>query len=308
MKSEIRKDYIQDRYVIISPKRGKRPHDVERPEILNPKKDKTCVFCHAQVDKKKDLLTIGPKQRWHVKVIANDFPAVSLDNPKAYGQQEVVIETPNHILELEDLPHEHLVKILEAYSTRTREISKNKKIEYILTFKNNGGRAGATLNHAHSQIFSTAFLPPHLLDKSQKSLAYKLERGTCVYCDIIKKEKEGPRYVWHDKNIIAFTPYASFHNYEIWIMPFRHLDNITELNKEERLSTARILKKILRQIGHLHLPYNFYFHQIIHDEAQHFYIKVTPRGNVWAGVEIGSGLIINAVSPEQAAKYYQEGL
>jgi len=58
---------------------------------------------------------------------------------------------------------------------------------------------------------------------------------------------------------------------------------------------------ILRQIGHLNLPYNFYFHQIIHDKDQHFYIKVTPRGNVWAGVEIGSGLIINAVSPEDAA-------
>lgn len=308
MKSEIRKDYIQDRYVIIAPKRGKRPHDVERPEILNQSKKKICVFCPAQVDNKKSLLTIGPKKRWYIKVLPNAFPAVSVDNPKAYGRQEVVIETPNHILELEDLPREHLVKLFEAYATRTRAISKDKQIEYILVFKNNGGSAGASLQHAHSQIFATAFLPPHLFDKSQKALAYRLQHGTCVYCDIIKKEEKGPRHIWHDKNIIAFTPYASFHNYETWIMPFRHIDNVTDLNDGEKLSITKILKHILRQIGHLHLPYNYYFHQIIHDKDQHFYIKVTPRGNVWAGVEIGSGLIINAVPPEDAAKYYRKGL
>lgn len=281
---------------------------MERPEVLNPDKNKPCVFCPAQADKKQALLTVGPKDRWYVKVLPNDFPAVSLDNPKAYGRQEVVIETPNHIVELEDLPKEHIVKLFEAYAARTREISKDKKIEYILTFKNNGGRAGASLRHAHSQIFATAFLPPHLLDKSQKALAYRLERGNCVYCDIIKKEQEGPRHIWHDKNIIAFAPFASFHNYEAWIIPLRHIDNVTDLNDGERAGISRILKHILRQIGHLNLPYNYYFHQVIHDDDQHFYIKVTPRGNVWAGVEIGSGLIINAVSPEDAAKYYREGL
>jgi UDPglucose--hexose-1-phosphate uridylyltransferase len=308
MPSEIRKDYLQDRYVIIAPKRGKRPHDIERPEVVNENPSKVCAFCPANVDKKHALLTVGPKKRWHVKVIANDFPAVDVSNPKAYGRQEVVIETPNHIVELDDLPVEHIVKVLEAYSTRTREISKDKKIEYILTFKNNGGKAGASLQHPHSQIFATAFLPPHLFDKSQKALAYKLEHGTCAYCDIIAKEQKGKRFIWKDENIIAFTPYASFHNYEAWIMPFRHLDNITSLNADERLSMAKILKHLLRKIGDLHLPYNFYFHQIIHDKDQHFYMKVTPRGNVWAGVEIGSGLIINPVSPEDAASFFRSGL
>ena len=46
-------------------------------------------------------------------------------------------------------------------------------------------------------------------------------------------------------------------------------------------------------------------HQVIHDEDQHLYLKVIPRGSVWAGVEIGSGLIINPVSPEAAARFYR---
>lgn len=306
LKSEIRKDYIQDKYVIIAPRRSKRPLELERPErIIKPKKE-DCVFCLKNLKNVKSLLTIGPKNHWLIKVIANKYPAVSLDNLKAYGTQEIIIETLNHHPELEDLPTDHIAKLLEVYAQRTQEISKNKKIEYILIFKNNGGQAGASLLHAHSQIFATKFLPPHLFDKSQKQQEYKLKHGTCVYCDVIKREINGPRLVFHDRYNIAFTPYASMHNFEVWVMPKRHLDNITLLSDEERQSFASILKKLLKKINQLNLPYNYYFHQIIHDEDQHLYLKLTPRGSIWAGVEIGSGVVINPVSPEEAAKFYRK--
>jgi galactose-1-phosphate uridylyltransferase len=118
----------------------------------------------------------------------------------------------------------------------------------------------------------------------------------------------GKRFIYKDEHVIAFTPYASFHNYEAWIMPLKQRDNITELTQAEKYSMSKVLKHLLQKIGTLHLPYNYYFHQIIHDKDQHLYLKVTPRGNVWAGVEIGSGLIINAVAPEEAASFYRSGL
>jgi len=305
MKSEIRKDYIQEKYVIIAPRRGKRPHDVERPERIKPPSTHKCVFCPKNVDKQKSVLTISNGDIWQVKVIKNKFPAVTLNNTKAYGMQEVVIETPDHAKETEDLSQKHIARLFEVYAIRTKQISENKRIEYILIFKNNGGKAGASILHAHSQIFATSFLPPHLLDKSQRVQQYKLQNGSCVYCDVIKKEKKGPRLIWQDENIIAFTPYASIFNYEVWIMPKRHIDNVTLLNLEERLSFAKILRKILRKINKLKLPYNYYFHQVINDEDQHLYLKVTPRGSVWAGVEVGSGLVINPIAPEEAAKFYR---
>jgi len=305
-KPEIRKDYIQEKYVIIAPQRTKRPYELERPErVVIPKKS-SCVFCPQNLKNVKSLLTIGDKNKWQIKVIANKFSAVSLDNSKAYGTQEVVIETPDHRPELEDLPTEQIAKLLEVYAARTKEITKNKKIEYILIFKNNGGQAGASLLHAHSQILATKFLPPHLFDKSQKQQEYKIKYGRCVYCDVIKKEIKGPRLVFHDRNIIAFTPYASMYNYEVWIMPKRHVDNITMLTNEERYSFAEILKKLLKKINKLNLPYNYYFHQVIHDEDQHLYLKLTPRGSIWAGVEIGSGIVINPIPPEEAAKFYRK--
>ncbi|MCB9803111.1 galactose-1-phosphate uridylyltransferase [Candidatus Nomurabacteria bacterium] len=307
IQSEIRKDYIQEKYVIIAPKRGKRPHDTIKPKQYH-KPLETCVFCPDNLKNTKSLYQQGKGNNWNIKIIANKFPAVSLDNPKAYGQQEVVVETPDHTKELEDLSVTHIANLLTAYQERTKAISKNKKIEYILIFKNDGGVAGASLQHSHSQIFATQFLPPHLFDKSQRQQAYKLEHGNCVYCDVIAKESKNKRLVYKDKHIIAFTPYASTFNYEIWIMPLKHRDNITELTAPEKTAWAKILKHILTKISLLDLPYNFYFHQVINDNDQHLYMKVVPRGSVWAGVEIGSGLIINPILPEDAAEFYRQGL
>ncbi|MBU2229359.1 galactose-1-phosphate uridylyltransferase [Patescibacteria group bacterium] len=305
-KPEIRKDYIQDKYVIIAPRRGKRPHDFEQI-VSKVSREKKCVFCPENVE--KDLIIRkyhGQGKNWSLLTLKNKFPAVTLDNSEAYGTQEVIIETPDHAIELENLPESQIKELFDVYAERTYEISKIDKIEYILIFKNDGGKAGQSIAHAHSQVFATAFLPPHLIDKSQKTQKYKLENGTCVYCDVIEKERKGPRFVFEDKNVIAFTPYASIHNYEIWIMPKRHLDNITVLTSAERMSFAKTLKKILLKVAELGLPYNYYFHQVINDEDQHLYMKITPRGSVWAGVEIGSGVIINSVSPEDAAEFYRE--
>ena len=305
MSSEIRKDYIQDKYVIIAPRRGQRPHEVapeNKPALVPP----PCRFCPEKLDLETYVLEIGGKKGWQIKVVPNKFPAVSPENPKAYGVQEVVVETAEHGTHLEEMSDEHVAKLLSVYAARTEAISEIKKIEYILIFKNAGGPAGASIQHAHSQIFATRFLPPHLLDKSQKVQAYKLRTGHCVYCDVIVKERKSPRLVFEDDHVVAFTPYASMHNYELWILPKRHLDNVTLLTDAERLSWAKILKHALQKIAALGLPYNFYFHQVIHDEDQHLYMKITPRGSIWAGVEIGSGLIINPVSPEDAAEYYRE--
>lgn len=308
IKPEIRQDYIQEKFVIIAPKRTARPHDNPLPSKKEKHPSDDCIFCPHNINNVPSLYRQGDKENWQINVILNKYPAVSLDNPNAYGQQEVVIETSDHTKELEELSVDHVAKLLDAYSIRTMEISKNKKIEYILIFKNNGGIAGASLQHAHSQIFATKFLPPHLFDKSQRQQAYKLNTGHCIYCDVINKEKSGPRFVYKDEHVIAFTPYASTFNYEVWILPLRHVDNITDLNEDEKRSWAKIMRFLLKKIGQLDLPYNFYFHQVINDNDQHLYMKIVPRGSIWAGVEIGSGLIINPISPEDAAEFYRYGL
>ncbi|MFH1171115.1 MAG: DUF4931 domain-containing protein [bacterium] len=305
-RSEIRKDYIVDTYVIIAPRRNLRPAQLFVPESKVDAPKEACVFCPSTINTTRPILRVGSRRnRWDINVIKNKFPAVSLDNPRAYGVQEVVIETPDHAKQLDTLPTAHVAKLFEVYARRTRAIQRNPNIEYILIFKNSGGRAGASIQHSHSQIFAANFIPPRLLERSQKAREHKLRTRHCAYCDMIAWEERSSRVVYRDALLSVFCPYASENSYEIWMLPRRHIDNVVQMNGRERLAFAKHLKRVLNKISRLRLPYNFYFHQVVNDEDQHFYIKIRPRGTIWAGVEIGSGVIINPIPPEAAARYYR---
>ena len=303
-KSEIRKAYLLNKYVIITPGRLKRPRDIKEQTIIE--RTRPCPFCAENIDKKNVVDKIGPENNWQVLSIKNIFPAVTLNNGNAYGTQEVIVEGPDHNKELADLSEQEIAQVIEMYSRRTKDIAKNKKIDYILCFKNQGSKAGASIIHSHSQIFATQILPPEVHEEMGLAQNYKIKHGVCPYCDIINKEMKSKRKIFEDKNIAAFTPYASEYHYEAWIFPKRHIDNITLLNNEELKSFAKALKKILVKLQKLDLSFNYFLHNAVSNKDQHLYLKIQPRDSIWAGVELGSGLVINSISPEEAAKYFRE--
>jgi UDPglucose--hexose-1-phosphate uridylyltransferase len=303
-KSEIRKDYLLDKYVVITPLRALRPRDTSEKTII--KRTNNCPFCNENINQENIQDKIDVRGAWQVLDLKNIYPAVSLDNKKAYGIQEVIIETPVHTKELADLNVAEIEMVLKMYARRTSIISHNPRINYILCLKNQGSKAGASIIHSHSQILATAFIPPEIRTEQKAVQDYKKKNGSCPYCDIIKKEMKSSRKIFTDKFVAAFAPYASQYHYEVWIFTKRHIDNITQLNENEIKSFARILKLILKKLNNLNLSFNYFFHQIISDTNQHFYLKIQPRDSVWAGIELGTGLVINSVPPEDAARYYKK--
>lgn len=304
-KAEIRKDYFLNHYVIITPSRAKRPREVAGKSTKQPSQDD--VLSPENIATKwSDLIvdTIGGEKNWKVISLLNRFPALSLQNKKAYGTQEVVVEHRKNDLDLGEMKEADILQVLKMYVKRTRAIAKIKNIDYILIFKNEGGQAGASLLHPHSQIFATEHIPPDVFYELDKAQEYKLTKGTNVYADIIEAEETSKRLIYKDSNIVAFAPYASAFHYEAWIFTRRQLDNITRLNSNELKSLAHVLKKVLGKLAKHDIAYNFFMHQVVSFKEQHFYIKVQPRDSIWAGVELGSGVVINSVSPEAAAKFY----
>lgn len=302
--SEIRKSYLLNKYVIITPLRAARPRDIKEQTVIERTQD--CPFCPEKINKNNVLDQInGANGKWRVLAIKNIFPAVSLDNEKAYGSQEVIIETPNHAKELAHLKADEIELLLKMYARRTAALMENKKLEYILCFKNQGSKAGASIVHAHSQIFATHILPPDIHEELGQAQAYRVEHKKCPYCDIIKREAKSERSIYEDAQVVAIAPYASEFHYEAWLFTKRHLDNITKLDSREFSSLAKALKIILIKLDELNLSFNFFLHQVVSDLDQHFYLKIQPRGSIWAGVELGSGLIVNSVPPEEAAKFYR---
>jgi UDPglucose--hexose-1-phosphate uridylyltransferase len=270
-----------------------------------PSNDSDCPFCASKLDRNSivDRLSIGNNEIISVK---NLFPAVSLDNPEAYGVQEVTIDTPDHGRGLGDFSEEEIADLLMMYAKRSTDLAKIPKINYILCFKNQGAAAGASLAHAHSQIFATTVTPPDLRLEARLAKQYFNRHGNCPYCDIIKKEIRSPRLIFADRQAAAFTPYASEYHYEAWVFARKHVDNISLASSAQIKSIAKALKLITSKLKLIDLPFNYFMHNVISNGSQHLYIKIQPRDSVWAGVELGSGLIINSVPPEMAAKFYRK--
>jgi len=305
MKAEIRKHYFLDQYVIIAPKRVARPNELAEREVpLKSNGSESCIFC-PQNQTEPAILEYKERGKWIIRVIDNKFPALTLDNKKAFGKQEVIIETPKHNQELHEMPISHIEKLVDVYAERFLEISQVPGIKYVLVFKNEGGKAGASIAHDHSQVIALPIIPPNIVSESNALDEYRLKNGTCAFCDIIKKElKEKKRVIWCDDQMIAISPYCTSAPYGVWIMPLKHTRTIADMNDAQKKSLAKMLKHILGKLDGINLSYNYFIHNSLELESHHLRIKISPRLNIWGGLELGSGVIINPVSPEDAKEFY----
>jgi len=309
---ELRKDYILDRWVFLAPERKKRRKEFKKEYIKE--EVKICFFCPG-----KEHLTpleigrIEKNKKWKIRWFPNKFPVVEpkgspiiktkgfFTSSSAYGEHEVIAECPEHNKQLWDLSPKHVKQILQVYRERINELSKKKNISYVTIFKNHGREAGTSLIHSHTQVASLNKIPQLVIDEINASKKYK----HCPYCKIIKIEKASKRKCFENKTFVAFTPYASRFNFEIWIFPKRHIKNMAQLNDKEFTDLAQILSKILKKLKTLNAPYNFFLHYAPKGKNLHLHIEVEPRFAVWAGFEFSSNDTINSVTPEDAAKFYR---
>jgi UDPglucose--hexose-1-phosphate uridylyltransferase len=301
-KSELRKDYYRDRYVIIAPLRNLRPDsfmkDTEPHKIPDPN-------CHLCNNLEPALYSIPSGRDWQVKVIANKYPALTLTNPKAFGAQEVVINTPRHDQEFSELTIPQILEVFAAYRHRLIALRQIPGIRYVLVFKNDGPMAGASVAHAHCQIIALPMIPPHIESESNALVRYQDAHNSCAHCDIIAwEEKQKVRIVFADKHFVAISPYAASAGFGLWIMPRQHRRLFTDLNASELKSLAVILKKVTSRLDNNNLSFNYFLQESIPFHDHHLVLKVEPRTFKWAGAELGTGVIINAIPPEYAALWY----
>ncbi|NTW61402.1 DUF4931 domain-containing protein [Candidatus Saccharibacteria bacterium] len=302
MKPEIRKDYFKDEYVIIAPGRGNRPHKtINAPDPVG-----VCHFCPDGMHHEKVTYhDNGRTGEWEIISVINKFAALEPDNHSAYGQSEVIIETRRHGMNLSEFSVDHIVRIFNAYIHRYDALRAMPGVKHVIVFKNEGGRAGASIPHSHSQIMALPILPPKIEKEAREYNKYYLENDSCPYCDIIKLETGRPRFIWEDKHLFVLAPYASDCPYGAWLIPKRHIRRISDLTHSEKESIAMALKIVLGKMDEMGVSYNYFIENSVNGEDYHMHIKIAPRPNIWAGLELGTGVIINPVPPEEAAKLYR---
>jgi UDPglucose--hexose-1-phosphate uridylyltransferase len=301
--SEIRKHYFLDRYTIVAPKRNLRPDafsglaESHRLETVDS----------PQIENEPAIIEVNDQHgHWLIKVIDNAFPALKPDWSQAFGKQEIVIETPEHNVEFSALTVEHIEKIFQVYTDRVEELRQMPGIAYVVVFKNDGPKAGATLAHAHSQIFALPLVPPTVQIEAAGFDQYRRQHGSCPLCDTLAwEQQQQARLIAEDEHLLAFSPYAGSAPYGAWLVPKRHAHSFSGLNEAERRSYAQVLKQITAKLDAVNLSFNFFLQDSFNKLDYHFILKVEPRPNIWGGLELSTGVIINPVPPEYAAKWYR---
>ncbi|MHA1268902.1 MAG: galactose-1-phosphate uridylyltransferase [Candidatus Helarchaeota archaeon] len=317
---ELRWNPILQEWTIIAGHRSARPQVHKRASIM----EKSCPFCEGSEEVEGD---------WKVKYLPNKYPSLQINPPNpdvigndfinvapAKGVCEVILYTKDHYKTLEQLSTDHIIKIINLWINRYQEIGKIKDIKYVFIFENTGTEIGVSLDHPHGQLYSFPFIPPRIITELNSAKEHFEKTGRCLYCDLIKFEKEDScRIIIENNNFICFIPFFTQYAYGTHIYSKRHLQSLSDLDDKEIEDLARILKKILKKYRKLfpdQLDYLMLFHQkptTNNDyEYFHFYIEfiVIQRGygkkKYLGGVERGTGTIINSSIPEKCAKQLQE--
>ncbi len=331
--SELRQDLVTGDWVVIANSRGKRPNakKMAQPawEDKDIPKEKDCLFCDPIKTKQEPdvLIYEDNNNEWTTRVFPNKYPAFKplaknkrikhLEEGPYFlmdgvGYHELIV-TRDHNRQLGQLEVEEIAEVLDAYQTRYLELMNKKFVRYIEIFHNYGKAAGGSIYHPHSQLMAIPVISPYINSELRGAKQYKREREECVYCAMIKEEqKVQKRVVYENDEFIAFCPFASRRAYEVWVMPKKHQPYFERLTDEEKLSAGEVLKEVLRRIRKRlnGVAYNFYLHTSPCDgkdyHSFHWHFEILPKTSIWAGFELSTGIEINAVAPEMAAKELRE--
>jgi len=260
--SELRQDPLTGGWVIISPRRNKRPFDF----VSETKEEEAteCSFCEGHENETPpEILSLRKKGTrpntpgWWIRVVPNKYPALQLRGKanvrkrgiykemEGVGAHEVIIETPEHKEDLFSLEDEHIRKVIEVYRDRIVKLMKIPYIKYVLVFKNQGREAGASLRHSHSQVIATPIIPRNIQEELEGAKRYYELNKRCIFCDIMAQELAlRKRVILENEMWVAFTPYASRFPYEICLLPKEHTF-IFQYPKNTPLSFRRWLMRSL---------------------------------------------------------------
>jgi len=195
--------------------------------------------------------------------------------------------------------------MLKMYRERILALKQEGRTSYVHIIHNHGAAAASSLEHPHSQLFGLPFIPRSLdVELDSFVFAHPGQPG-CVLCDIIEEvEESGSRVVMATDNFIVFCPFASRLPYETWIVPRRHslhFENCQEL-PEPAVVMTELLNRFRERLGDP--PFNYWVHTYpLHGESRpyHWHIEILPRLTLAGGLELGAGVWVNTVDPEDTA-------
>ncbi len=232
---------------------------------------------------------------------------VALAQARATGSWRTIVAPPREHRPLHAVGNETIVAMVAAARDAIVEARRAGLTDYLQVVQNWGVQAGARTNHLCLDLYDLPQIPHRIAEELGGSARFVIREGECPWCRLVRDESRRPdRLLWEDGSTVAFAPYASRSPFEVWIVPRRHEADFGAATDADVEATAEALRQVLSRLAASldGPPYNLVLHsaplreQV--DATYHWHWEVHPRLREIAGLELGTGLPVNPVSPEDA--------
>jgi UDPglucose--hexose-1-phosphate uridylyltransferase len=332
---EIRIDPLSGHKTIVAGERSKRPGGQPTCAPAEPIVLERDPFAEGHEDRTPpELYAVRPgggpanSPGWTVRVVPNLYPALTPADPDdapgdgagqaeltaepargrpelftalaATGAHEVIVNGPQSVLSLAELPVEQAIAAVEVWRERMRAHAGSAYLQLIV---NERREAGASLPHTHAQLYALDFVPAVVARERERANAYTTRTmGQDLLGDVVAEEvRLRERIVAVDDEAVLIAPYASQLPFQLMVAPRRPTARFEDDGPPGAALLHDGLTRLARHLGSSP-PLNL-FVRTAPLGAEHFCwrIDVLPRLTHLAGLELSTGVNLNIVAPEHAA-------
>jgi UDPglucose--hexose-1-phosphate uridylyltransferase len=326
MSNQLRVDPLTGLKVIIATGRAGRPGgefalepdpplDPERDPFLPGHEDRTPPEVYAVRDGDERPDTPG----WQVRVVPNLYPALSPDAEPAppeaepdlftaqpaAGSCEVIVNAPEPVRTMAELAPGQVELALATWRERMRAHSDAAFVHVLV---NEGREGGASLPHTHAQLYAMDFVPAAVARERERFGAYAVRTmGGNLLGDVVQEEvRRRERVVAMDDEAVLMAPYASRLPFQLMIAPRRPQTRYEDDGPLGARLLHDALKRLCSRLG-ASPPLTLWVRTAPRGADRFCWrIDILPRLTHLAGLELGTGVHLCVVAPEQAAAELRE--
>ena len=301
---ELRHDSLTGELVIVAPDRAARPHTATARHDPTVDAD-ACPFCPGhEADTPPEVARVGAgepnRPGWRVRAFANRYPVVGGPDagPGATGDHEVVVLSPAHDRSLGAFDDDDAVEAIGMLRDRSRALADAGHAD-VQVVVNEGREAGASIAHPHAQLLALDFVPPAVA----AALTRFAERDRVLEDHVAATAAGG--LVLSRAGTAAWCAPGSSAAFEVRVAVLGAGPRFSAATNTEVGDVALALRDTLRRVGAVldDPPYNMvvYDAPTLGGAPYHWWVRVSPRIEVTAGFELGTGVLIETVDPRSAA-------
>ena len=278
-------DPMTGRPILAAPRRRLRPNHMAGST-------RRCPFCQGheadtppEIDAVRAARTAPDGPGWRVRAFHNLFPASE--------SHLVIAEGDVHHQSPAGLPAALWVDAVGLWRRRIDAIEREGRHAFL--FKNVGQRAGASVEHNHTQLLGLPMLPPRV----QLELEVARARRGCAVCDDVARAEQEGRLVWRGAAHAVLAPAHPKLPYETWVVPLAH-ENDFAAGADAGLAAALHMVFTALDRGLAQPPFNLWLHRVPAADF-HWHFELQPRTGNLAGLELGGEMYINSVPGRESA-------